>query len=83
MALALLLTALPLALLAILVTKLFHDRKRQSKFPYPPGPEPKFFIGNMLDFPKSNSAQVFSEWGKKYNSTLYIRKSKVLFTHKT
>jgi len=25
-------------------------------------------IGNLLDFPKSNSAKVFTEWGNEYNS---------------
>jgi len=81
MTLALLFTALPLALLAILVTKLFHDRKRQSKLPYPPGPKPTFLIGNLFDFPKTNSAKVFTEWGKTYDSVLYIGMSNVFFTY--
>jgi len=82
MALALLFTALLLALLTILVTKLFHDRKRQSKLPYPPGPKPTFLIGNLFDFPKTNSAKVFTEWGKIYDSESYIGMSNVFFTYK-
>ncbi|KAH9478386.1 Cytochrome P450 monooxygenase COX2 [Psilocybe cubensis] len=37
---------------------------------YPPGPTPKPFIGNLLDFPTTNAALVYAEWGKKYNSPI-------------
>ena len=64
---------LPVALLVIIATKLFYRWKQQSKFPYPPGPKSKFLIGNLFDFPKTNSARVFAEWGKTYNSAYLIR----------
>jgi len=35
---------------------------------YPPGPKPRFLIGNLLDLPTTNAAEVYMEWGKKYNS---------------
>jgi hypothetical protein len=82
MALVFLLIALSLSLLVILATKLFFDWNRDSKIPYPPGPKPKFFLGNLLDFPKTNSARVFNEWGKRYNSVLYITGSMVFFAYK-
>ena len=73
MALGFLLTALPVALLVILTTKLFYRWNQQSEFPYPPGPKPKLLIRNLFDFPKTNSARVFAEWGKTYNSVYFIR----------
>ncbi|KAF9562107.1 cytochrome P450 [Agrocybe pediades] len=39
-----------------------------SRPPYPPGPRPKPFIGNVLDFPLVNAAERYADWGKQYNS---------------
>jgi hypothetical protein len=36
--------------------------------PYPPGPKPMPFFGNMLDFPTIRPAKEYGEWRKKYNS---------------
>lgn len=38
----------------------------------PPGPKPAPLIGNMLDFPKANSAATYVNWGKRYNSAHVI-----------
>ncbi|KAF8161644.1 cytochrome P450 [Crassisporium funariophilum] len=43
---------------------------RRKHGPYPPGPKPKFVIGNMFDFPTTNAAASYIEWGKKYNSDI-------------
>jgi len=66
------LSAFSLALLVLLVTANLAYRmlKRNARLQYPPGPKPKFLIGNALDFPKSDSARVFAEWGKNYNSAI-------------
>lgn len=34
----------------------------------PPGPPPLPVIGNVLDMPKTDTAQVFKEWSKLYGS---------------
>jgi hypothetical protein len=46
--------------------------KRKGSLPYPPGPKPKLLIGNALDFPKGDAGRVFAEWGKRYNSAVYL-----------
>ncbi|KAJ3505895.1 hypothetical protein NLJ89_g7172 [Agrocybe chaxingu] len=38
--------------------------------PYPPGPPPKFLIGNALDLPLKDSAKHFREVGKELDSDL-------------
>jgi len=61
------------AFITILVTtKLAYDLLKRNAIPlqYPPGPKPKFLIGNALDFPM-DGGQVFAEWGKKYNSVVW------------
>jgi hypothetical protein len=59
------------AFISILATKLAYNLLKRNARPlqYPPGPKPKFLIGNALDFPK-DVGQVFAEWGKKYNSVV-------------
>ena len=65
------------ALLFIVGAKLVYDLSkpyaRSDSLSYPPGPKPKFLIGNALDFPKDNARRVFAEWGKKYNSAFCLR----------
>ena len=34
----------------------------------PPGPPPKFLVGNTLDIPLRYRAEEFMRWGKRYNS---------------
>ena len=60
------------AFIIIVAAKLaYKSSKRKARsLPFPPGPTPKFLIGNALDFPKGNAGRVFAEWGKKYNSAL-------------
>jgi hypothetical protein len=53
---------------AKLVYDLLERHTRSNSLSYPPGPKPKFLIGNALDFPKDNARRVFAEWGRKYNS---------------
>ena len=45
---------------------------RKQKRPYPPGPKSKPIIGNFFDFPTKDLANVYLEWGKKYNSGLIL-----------
>ncbi|KAF4621053.1 hypothetical protein D9613_001191 [Agrocybe pediades] len=41
---------------------------KNSHPPYPPGPKPKFLIGNALDIPVEGASEIYMEWGRKYNS---------------
>jgi hypothetical protein len=62
------------AFITILATKLAYDLLKRNARPlqYPPGPKPKFLIGNALDFPgPKDGGQIFAEWGKKYNSVVW------------
>ena len=52
----------------LLLRKYVTSRKQQR--PYPPGPKPRPVIGNALDLPTKDIANVYIEWGKKYNSEL-------------
>ena len=45
---------------------------RKESVPLPPGPKPKFLIGNLMDIPTTNAAECYIEWGKKYHSELFI-----------
>ncbi|KAF8973005.1 cytochrome P450 [Flammula alnicola] len=47
--------------------------------PYPPGPKPKPFIGNMLDLPKTGGPQMYARWSKEYNSGIVF--ASVLGSH--
>jgi hypothetical protein len=62
------------ALLFVIAANLAYDLlKRNAKsLRFPPGPRPKFLIGNALDFPRGDAGRVFAEWGKKYNSTYVL-----------
>jgi len=51
---------------ALLLRKYVASWKKHP--PYPPGPKPKPFIGNILDFPTEDVPIAYVEWGKKYNS---------------
>ena len=41
---------------------------RLNRAPYPPGPKPRWLVGNLFDIPTKNIPQVFASWAKKYNS---------------
>ncbi|PPR07073.1 hypothetical protein CVT24_010974 [Panaeolus cyanescens] len=47
-----------------------HLLRRKDETPHPPGPKPKFLIGNALDMPLENASQVYLEWSKKFNSDI-------------
>ena len=54
--------------IALLLWKYVTSRKQHG--PYPPGPKPKPIIGNSLDIPTTDLANVYTAWGKEYNSEL-------------
>ena len=63
--------ALLITITTIFVFDFFYRRKA-SAVPYPPGPKPKFLIGNALDFPVHDATRKYLEWSKEYSSTLFL-----------
>jgi len=59
---------LSITVVSLLSWKFVMSRKQLRS--YPPGPEPQLLIGNLLEFPTKDVANVYIEWGKKYNSEL-------------
>ncbi|EJD49807.1 cytochrome P450, partial [Auricularia subglabra TFB-10046 SS5] len=51
---------------------IWQHRCRRSSLPYPPGPSPKWLIGNLFDMPSSSSWLRYSEWGKQYGEITYV-----------
>ncbi|CAA7263091.1 unnamed protein product [Cyclocybe aegerita] len=55
-------------LLGVLLTFFLRTLISKPRVPYPPGPKPRFFVGNFLDFPEENAAENYLKWGRQYNS---------------
>ncbi|KAF9265963.1 cytochrome P450 [Marasmius fiardii PR-910] len=68
-------TTIPLWLLAVTLAIIFildtHRRKRR-KVPYPPGPKPRLFVGNIFDHPTIKPWRVYREWGKIYGDLIHL-----------
>ncbi|KAJ3501593.1 hypothetical protein NLJ89_g9269 [Agrocybe chaxingu] len=59
-----------IGLFLIVLLKKILNTWNARKGPYPPGPKPKFLIGNALDFPMSGIGQHFMEVGAQLQSGL-------------
>ena len=62
-----------LALLALLIYAVHPvgwPFSQKSKQHFPPGPPPRFLVGNWFDFPQRDDASQYMEWEKKYHSAL-------------
>ncbi|KAL0569127.1 hypothetical protein V5O48_012840 [Marasmius crinis-equi] len=49
---------------------LYLRGRKQATLPYPPGPTPRLFVGNLYDAPKSKPWKTYYEWSKMYGSGL-------------
>lgn len=55
--------------LALVVFRFVADRHQSPKNgPFPPGPEPRWFIGNALDIAFKDASRVYYAMSKEYNS---------------
>lgn len=51
-----------------------HRRGNPHALSYPPGPSPRFLVGNFFDIPKKRPYIEYANWSKRYNSTPLIIK---------
>ncbi|KAL0565374.1 hypothetical protein V5O48_016652 [Marasmius crinis-equi] len=45
-------------------------KRKQAKLPYPPGPAPRWLIGNLFDIPKSKPWKTYRKWSRMYDGDL-------------
>ncbi|KAF7346528.1 O-methylsterigmatocystin oxidoreductase [Mycena sanguinolenta] len=67
----LLAVAVPAILLA--VAGLLQRRKATSRLPFPPGPKPRFLVGNLFDIPTKMPWITYAEWGKQYGDIVHAQ----------
>ncbi|KAH8804286.1 cytochrome P450 [Flagelloscypha sp. PMI_526] len=65
-----LLLQLPVAL-SFACVLFFYTRPKQ-KGPYPPGPPPRFLLGNILDFPRYAQWDTFTKWKEQYGELVFL-----------
>ena len=51
--------------LPLLYTMFFHRRRGEAEEHLPPGPKPRFFTGNLHQFPRSEAWRTYAEWAKR------------------
>ncbi|KAF7289932.1 O-methylsterigmatocystin oxidoreductase [Mycena indigotica] len=54
------------------IKTLVNRRNATRGLPYPPGPPPKFLIGNMLDIPQSLPWLTYANWAKQYGDIMHV-----------
>ncbi|KAF7348404.1 hypothetical protein MSAN_01794400 [Mycena sanguinolenta] len=47
--------------------------KATSRLPFPPGPRPKFLVGNLFDIPTEMPWITYTEWGKQYGDVVHAQ----------
>lgn len=50
----------------------YYAFSRTNLHPLPPGPKPRWIVGNFRDMPKSSEWLTFTEWRKKYGEFFYL-----------
>jgi len=65
------LLVVPACFISVVVVDRLLRWRATSRQPLPPGPKPRFLIGNLLDLPASFAGRTYIEWGKKYDSECF------------
>ncbi|KAF7348389.1 O-methylsterigmatocystin oxidoreductase [Mycena sanguinolenta] len=47
--------------------------KTTSRLPFPPGPKPRFLVGNLFDIPTATPWITYTEWGKQYGDIVHTQ----------
>ncbi|KAF7348401.1 hypothetical protein MSAN_01794100 [Mycena sanguinolenta] len=47
--------------------------KATSRLPFPPGPRPRFLVGNLFDIPTEMPWITYTEWGKQYGNIIHVQ----------
>ncbi|KAF7365091.1 Cytochrome p450 [Mycena venus] len=63
--------ALPVILLA--GAGLLKGWKAASRLPFPPGPKPRFIMGNLYDIPSELPWTTYTKWGKEYGDLVHLQ----------
>ncbi|KAJ6585054.1 cytochrome P450 [Mycena capillaripes] len=58
-------------LLGLWAKKFLSAWQRSSRLPFPPGPTPKLFIGNIRELPTKTPWVTYREWGLRYGDVVH------------
>ncbi|KAF7348414.1 O-methylsterigmatocystin oxidoreductase [Mycena sanguinolenta] len=67
---------LPVAVLTsilFVVASLLRGWRTTIRLPFPPGPKPKFLLGNLFDIPSEQPWLTYTKWGKQYGDVVHLQ----------
>ncbi|KAF7348380.1 hypothetical protein MSAN_01792000 [Mycena sanguinolenta] len=67
------LPAFAVSAILLAVVGLLQRCKATSRLPFPPGPKPKFLVGNLFDIPTETPWITYAEWGKQYGDVVHAQ----------
>ncbi|KAJ6508628.1 cytochrome P450 [Mycena sanguinolenta] len=68
-----LLEVVAVSCLCLVVVGFLERRKAASRLPLPPGPKPRFLVGNLFDIPTKSAWITYTEWGKQYGDVVHVQ----------
>ncbi|KAF7348400.1 Cytochrome P450 [Mycena sanguinolenta] len=68
-----LLPAVVLVSVLFAVAGLLRGWRTTIRLPFPPGPKPRFLLGNLLDMPHKMPWITYTEWGKQYGDVAHAQ----------
>ncbi|KAF7348384.1 hypothetical protein MSAN_01792400 [Mycena sanguinolenta] len=67
------LPAFAVSAILLAVVGLLQRQKATSRLPFPPGPKPRFLVGNLFDIPSEMPWITYTEWGKQYGDVVHTQ----------
>ncbi|KAF7348420.1 hypothetical protein MSAN_01796300 [Mycena sanguinolenta] len=67
------LLAVAVSAVLLAVAGLLRQWKATSRLPFPPGPKPRFLVGNLFDIPTETPWITYTEWGKQYGDIMHAQ----------